>query len=233
MPLSDIAADGSLFGVDPCAGNIVAVGGEGGPTAGKTLAAVSRPTAVVAINGRVWAAGNVAAVVIHADPNPINDQILGAAVSLVNVAEDGSDSQTFSLPTNSQVVVNTNDPAHELSNIIQADDLAVLDLSVAPDGRFATVLTEGSFSTAELDDQNSFALVPAMSVSVDTLLVIDGASESISALTRARCDLNVMSDPNNPPVFDAWECSATSAAETPAQANGFTPTSISVLYGAH
>ena len=232
LPLSDIAADGSLFGVDPCAGNIVAVGGDGGPAAGTMLASVSRPTQVVAINGRVWAAGNVAAIIINADPNPINDQILGAAISLVNVAEDGTDVQTFSLPTNSQVVVNTNDPAHELSNIIQADDLAVIDLSVAPDGRFATVLTEGTFTTAELDDQNSVALVPAMSVTVDSVVVIDGASESISELTRARCDLDVMADPNNPPVFDMWDCSANGVDQAPANGE-FTPTSVSVLYGAH
>lgn len=224
---ADVAAapgQEGAFAVDACADAIVTA------EDGTKIAEVERPSHLVRIADTLWAAGNRLPTIVDDNGTPDNfadDVIIGGSIQLVSVAADGGGRRRIDLPAQSQVLSNLDDPAHELSNILQADAVRPLDMAVLPANEGVALITEMTATTTALVGSEEY--IPPMEVSVFDMKLVDVASATITQQIRLACD-PVIDDTGNP-TFGEWECAAAPAGTAPAGGQ-YEPSAIGTLFGA-
>lgn len=227
VPLADVAASEDLdggFAVDPCANAVIALDD------GRSLGTVSRPSHLVASGGVLWAAGNHLPTIVVDKGEPglsPEDVISGGYVQLVAIDPVGGTRRQIDLPAQSQVLSNLDDPANELSNILQADLVQPLDLAVLPANEGVAVLSQMDANTTALGNGIE-EYIPAMAVTVYDMQLVDVATGSVSQRIRLACDAEY--DGSNA-TFGEWQCAAPVAGTAP-RGGEFHPTALGALYGA-
>ena len=227
-PLADVAASDELdggFAVNPCTDAIIALDD------GQAIGAVVRPSLLVASGETLWAAGNRRPTILidNGDPGLSPDDVIGGgSLQLVSVGPTGLDRRQIDLPAQSQVLSNLDDPAQELSNILQADAVIPIDIAVLPANEGVALISEMNANTTALGIPGGEEYIPAMAVAVFDMQLVDAATGSVTQRIRLACDPDI--DGSNA-TFGDWQCAAPEAGTTPTGGQ-FQPSAIGALYGA-
>jgi hypothetical protein len=218
-PIADLAVsvDGqTLVVADPCTngGEVRAVDPQSGDV--RTVLSLPTATAVAVLGDRVWAVGSLA---------PAEGK--GRRLALASAQLDGSNATMLELAAAEEIVETSDftEPGQTPAIRMQADDLAALDLAIAPGGGHIAVLARAYFHADEqIDPFFGLALLPQVDQTTYEYLLLDASAGTPVHRVRTSCDL-VTSDA----IVANWSCS-----ETPGQdiaTSPFIPTGVAVLHG--
>jgi len=221
-PIHDLAvsSDGSTAVIaDACNGLLATVALAGGAKP-SILTELPSASAVAVIEDRVWGVGTL-------PPTGTT----GRRLTVVSIGLDGTGEIVLELPPSQERArsLDFSGQGQAAEQRLDADTLMAYDLAVVPGADQIALLTWGYFSGSEVGDLLGAPIIPAMELTAHEYLLLNASTGAATHRVRTSCALTWESDPFNPPILDAWEC--TQAAGQDVSGSTYLPQHISVLYG--
>lgn len=252
--VSDLAAapeSDALFATLPCSGRVVKLIGdiETGNTTFADFAPLPRASVLAVAGGRVWAAGTAPSdphctnqfgdpVACQADsptrcppsgPTPSNsvDYVeSGAHIVVLSIPLAGGMPITLDLPARRETIFDTDDPAKQHAQVLQAFGTVPVDLVALPGGQFVGLVTKSNYYIQQLGS-GATTILPCLDATTADWLLLDLASSSIAQRVRTSCALVV----GPADLFPNWQCDVPPPGER-SSFGDYVPVSVGALFGA-
>jgi hypothetical protein len=241
--IADLAADsttGLLLAATPCEAAVkrVDIGGSA-PVLADFLGSLPLATAVVAMNGRVWALGAVDAKVVQVpDPTDMNggtrpDTDGTAHLVLVTADELSGTSTAISLPIPEELAKGTDIgldevPGQSAEVRMGADAVRPVDLAVLPDGSRLAVLWNASYDSIFFGDAPFIGtVISTLTLTTSEYQLLDAATGAPLQRLRTRCNGEVV----QPDGFLKGFVCVQSPGQDVLGGTGYAPKHVAVLFG--
>lgn len=253
-PVSDLAAapeNVGLFATLPCSGKVVKLSGDadGAGAAFTDFATLPRASVIAVAGGRVFAAGTEASQPVCANqlgqdvtcqpdsaalcpppgsppPSVVDYVSQGAHLVVLSIPIAGGMPITIDLPARRETIFDTDDPAEQHAQVLQAFGAVPLDLVALPGGQFIGLIASNNYFIQQLTS-GATTILPCLDATTADWLLIDMASASIAQRVRTSCQLVVGPADD----FPNWECDTPPLGERSAFGD-YVPVSIGALFGA-